>query len=125
MLRDTLRSPNPSPCVIDALLPSVLERKDYIDATTGLVVPIRLRCFYSATPVEVASHNSLYRAVTGVLNPNQHQRVIAPEIYQSYQKRLVVPTKHEGATLRHRMATDGADLMLCRVLRGQANQLLI
>ncbi|GAA5866558.1 hypothetical protein JCM3774_004014 [Rhodotorula dairenensis] len=96
LLRENLASRNPSPCVIDALLPAVQERKEYTAQTLRASVPIRLRCLYFATPLVVATHNALCRALTGVLDADQHQQVIRPEIYDSYRRRLVAPSIHEG-----------------------------
>ena len=76
--------------VFDETNPSIEKRKEYIEFAKTIAPDHKLKCFYVATPMEVASNRNLMRT--------DDKKV--PRIALSmYNKKFEMPQKNEGFSL--------------------------
>lgn len=93
----------PKSCVIDNTSPSRSVRLEYLERVRRLFPPstgvrVRVRCFYFTAPIELAMHNSVYRALCEPVDRgNGKQREVLPLIaFTSFRANLEIPTADEG-----------------------------
>ncbi|ELU12134.1 hypothetical protein CAPTEDRAFT_157252 [Capitella teleta] len=81
---------NGNSCVIDNTNPSPDVRADYIDIANEAEIPCR--CFFMATPLELANHLNMTRQ-----NQTEGEARRVPDVgYNVYKKKFEEPSKDEG-----------------------------
>ncbi|GAA5835725.1 hypothetical protein JCM11251_007409 [Rhodosporidiobolus azoricus] len=98
LVRASLSSSPPKSCVVDNTSPSKQVRQEYINLIRSSFPGVKIRCFYFTAPIELAMHNSVYRAAyASVDKGNGKKREVLPMIaFQSFSKNLQKPTMDEG-----------------------------
>ncbi|GAA6008634.1 hypothetical protein JCM10207_007186 [Rhodosporidiobolus poonsookiae] len=97
-VRECLSASPPIPCVVDNTSPSTQVRKEYIDLIHSSFPGVKVRCLWFTAPVELAMHNSVYRAAYAPVDQgNGRTREILPLIaFTSFAKNFQKPTMAEG-----------------------------
>ncbi|GAA6052022.1 hypothetical protein JCM3770_002325 [Rhodotorula araucariae] len=99
-VRQCLTASPPKSVVVDNTSPSASVRGEYLSLVRSLDVPggVRVRCFYFTAPIELALHNSVYRALHEPVDQgNGRRREVLPlAAFLGYKSKLEVPTLHEG-----------------------------
>ncbi|GAA5869573.1 hypothetical protein JCM3774_005483 [Rhodotorula dairenensis] len=102
-MESCLSASPPQSCVIDNTSPSRSVRLEYLARVRRLFPAqshsrVRVRCFYFTAPIELAMHNSVYRALCEPVDRgNGKLREVLPLIaFTSFRANLEIPTVDEG-----------------------------
>ncbi|GAA5986189.1 hypothetical protein JCM11641_002883 [Rhodosporidiobolus odoratus] len=98
LVRACLSSSPPKPCVVDNTSPTADVRAEYIQLVRSSFPKVKIRCFYFTAPMELAMHNSVYRAAYASTDKgNGKKREVLPMIaFTSYKQRFQQPKMEEG-----------------------------
>ncbi|KPV76179.1 uncharacterized protein RHOBADRAFT_42507 [Rhodotorula graminis WP1] len=109
-VRRALTASPPKSVVVDNTSPSASVRAEYVDLVRSLnvpgaggavpvPVPVRVRCVYFTAPLELAMHNSVYRALhepEDASGSGRRREVLPLAAFLGYKSRLEVPRLDEG-----------------------------
>ncbi|PRQ72955.1 Polynucleotide kinase 3 phosphatase-domain containing protein [Rhodotorula toruloides] len=98
LVRKCLSSTSPRNCVVDNTSPASSTRAEYISLIRSEFPDVKIRCFHFTAGVELAMHNSVYRALYDAVDKgNGKKREVLPEIaFNSFRSRFEMPTLAEG-----------------------------
>ncbi|BGP14822.1 hypothetical protein JCM10213_001812 [Rhodosporidiobolus nylandii] len=98
LVRACLSSSPPKPCVVDNTSPSASVRSEYIKLVRASFPGVKIRCFHFTAPMELAMHNSVYRAAYAATDKgNGKKREVLPAIaFTSFAKNFQQPRLDEG-----------------------------
>ncbi|TNY24593.1 polynucleotide kinase 3 phosphatase-domain-containing protein [Rhodotorula diobovata] len=116
LVRASLLSSPPRSVVVDNTSPSAAVRAEYLSLVRSLDLPqsgsggVRVRCLYFTAPIELAMHNSVYRALHPDPEPSaaageergkggkavKRREVLPMAAFLGYKSKLEVPTLDEG-----------------------------
>ncbi|GAA5911409.1 hypothetical protein JCM8208_005050 [Rhodotorula glutinis] len=127
-VRKALTSSPPKSVVVDNTSPSRSVRAEYLDLARSLSLPnvpdagaerVRVRCIYFTAPLELAMHNSVYRALHEPVDAggSGRRREVLPLVaFLQYKSKLEVPRLDEGFDdLKHvHFKFSGSDEQLAR-----------
>lgn len=106
-MKSCLSASPPKSCVIDNTSPSRGVRAEYLSLIRTSFPGVRVRCFYFTAPIQLAMHNSVYRALCEPVDKgNGKVREVLPMVaFLSFRTNLEIPTVDEGesAALDHRL----------------------
>ncbi|GAA5852634.1 hypothetical protein JCM8547_002572 [Rhodosporidiobolus lusitaniae] len=95
---ECLSAKPPVSCVVDNTSPSASVRKEYLTLIRSRFKGVKVRCFWFSAPMELAMHNSVYRAAYAPIDKgNAKKREVLPLIaFNSYAKNFQQPKLEEG-----------------------------
>ncbi|BGP30961.1 DNA kinase/phosphatase Pnk1 [Rhodotorula toruloides] len=98
LVRKCLSSTPPKNCVVDNTSPASSTRAEYISLIRSEFPDVKIRCFHFTAGVELAMHNSVYRALYDAVDKgNGKRREVLPEIaFNSFRSRFELPSLAEG-----------------------------
>ncbi|GAA5975452.1 hypothetical protein JCM10908_005167 [Rhodotorula pacifica] len=98
LLQSCLSSTPPKSCVIDNTSPSRSVRSEYLSLIRSSFPGVKVRCFYFTAPIQLAMHNSVYRALCEPVDKgNGKVRDVLPLIaFTSFRSNLEIPSMDEG-----------------------------
>ncbi|GAA5912573.1 hypothetical protein JCM6882_004806 [Rhodosporidiobolus microsporus] len=98
LVRSCLASTPPKSCVVDNTSPSKQVRQEYLTLIRSSFPGVKVRCFYFTAPIELAMHNSVYRAAYASTDQgNGRKRDVLPMIaFQGFAKNFQQPSMDEG-----------------------------
>ncbi|GAA5840763.1 hypothetical protein JCM9279_001214 [Rhodotorula babjevae] len=102
-VRKALTASPPKSVVVDNTSPTVSVRAEYLALVRALnqpdAVQVRVRCVYFTAPLELAMHNSVYRALHEPVDAGgsgRRREVLPLMAFMGYKSRLEVPRLDEG-----------------------------
>ncbi|GJN87618.1 hypothetical protein Rhopal_000573-T1 [Rhodotorula paludigena] len=111
LVRECLTSTPPRSCVVDNTSPAVETRAAYLELVRALNAgqtaaggkKVRVRCFHFTAPVELAMHNSVYRALADSTiaagagaSATARRDVLPMAAFTRYRQNFAAPTLAEG-----------------------------
>ncbi|GAA6027946.1 hypothetical protein JCM8097_001795 [Rhodosporidiobolus ruineniae] len=98
LVRSCLGSSPPKSCVVDNTSPAAATRKEYLTLIRASFPGVKVRCLWFTAPMELAMHNSVYRAAYAPVDKgNGKTREVLPLIaFQAYAKNFEQPRVEEG-----------------------------
>ncbi|POY76877.1 hypothetical protein BMF94_0129 [Rhodotorula taiwanensis] len=98
LMKSCLSASPPKSCVIDNTSPSRGVRAEYLSLIRTSFPGVRVRCFYFTAPIQLAMHNSVYRALCEPVDKgNGKVREVLPMVaFLSFRTNLEIPTVDEG-----------------------------
>ncbi|GAA6020040.1 hypothetical protein JCM8202_004964 [Rhodotorula sphaerocarpa] len=98
LMQSCLSATPPKSCVIDNTSPSRSVRAEYLSLLRSSFPGVRVRCFYFTAPIQLAMHNSVYRALCDPVDAgNGKMREVLPMIaFTSFRSNLEIPSADEG-----------------------------
>lgn len=87
---------NKSSCIVDNTNPSAETRAEYVQLVRNEFPGTRIRAFYFSASIEVAKHNSVYRA----LDRASGREVLPLASFLMFEKNFKMPRVQEGESAR-------------------------